>query len=57
MLDHPILVDRPIVCSPKGVRLCRPSEDVLDLLNTLPPGPLAKEDGTPVIDAEGTRLV
>ena len=56
MLEHPILVNRPIVCSPKGVRLCRPSEAVLDLLDNLPPGPLAKEDGTPLIDAEGNRL-
>ncbi|WP_102108801.1 arsenate reductase (glutaredoxin) [Oceaniglobus roseus] len=56
MLEHPVLVNRPIVCSPKGVRLCRPSETVLDLLDTLPPGPLAKEDGTPLIDAEGNRV-
>ena len=56
MLEHPILVNRPIVCSAKGVRLCRPSEAVLDLLDTLPPGPLAKEDGAPLIDAEGNRL-
>ena len=46
MLEHPVLVNRPIVCSPKGVRLCRPSEAVLDLLETLPPGPFHKEDGT-----------
>ncbi len=57
MLVHPILVNRPIVCSPKGVRLCRPSEAVLDLLDQLPPGPMAKEDGTPLIDAERNRLV
>jgi arsenate reductase (glutaredoxin) len=56
MVTHPILVNRPIVCSPKGVRLCRPSELVLDLLETLPPGPLAKEDGTLIIDAKGHRL-
>ncbi|WP_116599569.1 arsenate reductase (glutaredoxin) [Primorskyibacter marinus] len=56
MLDHPVLVNRPIVCSPKGVRLCRPSETVLDLLGNLPPGPMEKEDGTPLIDAEGNRL-
>lgn len=43
MLAHPILVNRPIVCTPKGVRLCRPSETVLDLLDRLPPGPMAKE--------------
>lgn len=57
MLEHPVLVNRPIVCSPKGVRLCRPSEMVLDLLNSLPPGPLSKEDGTPLIDEKGLRLV
>lgn len=55
MLEHPILVNRPIVCSPRGVRLCRPSEAVLDLLEKLPPGPMDKEDGTPLIDAEGNR--
>lgn len=57
MVAHPILVNRPIVCTRKGVRLCRPSEIVLDLLDTLPPGPLAKEDGTLLIDAKGNRLV
>lgn len=56
MVTHPILVSRPIVCTPKGVRLCRPSEAVLDLLDRLPPGPLAKEDGQLIIDAEGNRL-
>lgn len=57
MIAHPILVNRPIVCTPKGVRLCRPSEVVLDLLDQMPPGPLAKEDGQLVIDAQGNRLV
>jgi len=56
MLEHPVLVNRPIVCSPKGVRLCRPSEAVLDLLETLPPGPLYKEDGTLLVDADGKRV-
>lgn len=56
MLDHPVLVNRPIVASPKGVRLCRPSETVLDLLDRLPPGPLYKEDGALLIDAEGRRV-
>ncbi len=56
MLEHPVLVNRPIVCSPKGVRLCRPSEKVLDLLSRLPPGPMVKEDGTQLIDAEGNRV-
>ena len=55
MMAHPILINRPIVVSPRGVRLCRPSETVLDLL---PPqrGAFAKEDGTPVVDAAGNRL-
>lgn len=56
MLVHPVLVNRPIVATPKGVRLCRPSETVLDLLDRLPPGPLFKQDGQLVIDAEGKRL-
>ncbi|MDP2267852.1 MAG: arsenate reductase (glutaredoxin) [Deltaproteobacteria bacterium] len=56
MLEHPVLVNRPIVCSPKGVRLCRPSEAVLDLLETLPPGPLYKEDGEMIIDEKGQRI-
>lgn len=57
MLEHPVLVNRPIVCTPRGVRLCRPSETVLDLLERLPPGPFAKEDGALLIDAEGRRVV
>ncbi len=57
MLDHPILVNRPIVCSPKGVRLCRPSEAVLDLLDQLPEGPLYKEDGQMIIDENGSAKV
>ena len=56
MLEHPVLVNRPIVCTPKGVRLCRPSETVLDLLDRLPSGPLYKEDGQLMIDAEGNRV-
>ena len=56
MTRHPILVNRPIVCTPKGVRLCRPSETVLNLLEKLPLGPLAKEDGQVIIDAEGNRI-
>ena len=57
MLDHPILVNRPIVCSPKGVRLCRPSEMVLDLLAHLPPGPIYKGDGTMIVTEKGERVV
>lgn len=56
MIEHPILVNRPIVCTPKGVRLCRPSETVLDLLDRLPPGPLFKEDGEMILDEEGQRI-
>lgn len=57
MVTHPILVNRPLVCAPKGVRLCRPSEVVLDLLDRTPLGPLAKEDGQLLIDSEGNRIV
>jgi arsenate reductase (glutaredoxin) len=56
MLQHPVLVNRPLVATPRGVRLCRPSELVLDLLDRMPPGPLVKEDGTPLIDANGRRV-
>ena len=56
MIAHPVLVNRPLVATPKGVRLCRPSETVLDLLERWPPGPLLKEDGSPVLDAEGKRV-
>lgn len=55
MLAHPVLVNRPIVCTPRGVRLCRPSEVVLDLLDRWPPGPFQKEDGSLLIDASGQR--
>lgn len=56
MLEHPVLVNRPIVCSPKGARLCRPSETVLDLLEKMPSGPLYKEDGELIIDEKGQRI-
>lgn len=56
MITHPILVNRPIVCTAKGVQLCRPSETVLDLLDRLPPGPFHKEDGELLIDDEGRRV-
>jgi len=52
MLEHPVLVNRPIVCSPKGVKLCRPSEAVIPLLETPPEGPLYKEDGTLLWDGK-----
>lgn len=56
MIKHPILVNRPIVCSPKGVRLCRPSEVVLDLLDSWPKGPYYKEDSEQILNADGTRI-
>lgn len=56
MLEHPVLVNRPIVCCPKGVRLCRPSELVLDLLDKMPPGPLFKEDGEMIVNEKGERV-
>lgn len=56
MLAHPVLVNRPIVCSPKGVRLCRPSETILDLLEAQPKGPLYKEDGQMILDENGKPL-
>ncbi|MEL7369979.1 MAG: arsenate reductase (glutaredoxin) [Myxococcota bacterium] len=46
MLEHPVLVNRPLVATPKGVRLCRPSEAVLDLLTRKPTSPVYKEDGS-----------
>jgi arsenate reductase len=57
MLQHPILINRPIVVSPRGTRLCRPSEAVLDLLPHPQQGPITKEDGTVVVDADGKRRV
>jgi arsenate reductase len=54
---HPILLNRPIVVTPWGVRLCRPSEVVLDILPLPQRGPFAKEDGELIIDAQGRRLV
>ena len=56
MIEHPILVNRPIVCTSKGVRLCRPSDLVLDLLGHWPAGPFLKEDGTLLIDDQGKRV-
>ena len=56
MVKNPILVNRPIVCTSKGVRLCRPSETVLDLLDRFPAGPFHKEDGELLIDSEGRRI-
>jgi arsenate reductase len=56
MMAHPILINRPLVVSPLGVRLCRPSEAVLDLLPQPQRGAFSKEDGEPVVDAAGQRI-
>ncbi|RUV73771.1 MAG: arsenate reductase (glutaredoxin) [Mesorhizobium sp.] len=56
MLAHPILINRPIVVTPLGIMLARPSEAVLDILPNPDIGPFAKEDGEVVIDASGRRV-
>jgi len=56
MAAHPMLINRPIVVTPWGVRLCRPSEKVLDILPLPQKGPFAKEDGGKIVGADGRRL-
>ncbi len=56
MLAHPILINRPFVATDVGIRLCRPSELVLDILPAPQQGPFTKEDGEAVIDANGQRV-
>jgi arsenate reductase len=56
MIAHPVLINRPIVVSPLGVKLCRPSEEVLDLLPAGQRGAFTKEDGEKVIDEAGDRI-
>jgi arsenate reductase len=56
ILQQPILINRPIVVTPLGTRLCRPSEVVLDMLPNAQQGPFSKEDGEAVIDAQGRRI-
>ena len=56
MMEHPILINRPLVVSPLGVKLCRPSEEVLDLIPAAQRAAFAKEDGEQVIDAAGNRV-
>ena len=56
VMEHPILINRPLVVSPLGVKLCRPSEEVLDLIPADQRGAFAKEDGEQVIDAAGNRV-
>jgi arsenate reductase (glutaredoxin) len=57
MIAHPILINRPIVLTSKGARLCRPSEAVLDILPNPNIGPFIKEDGEVIIDEKGIRRV
>ncbi|TEU29667.1 arsenate reductase (glutaredoxin) [Acinetobacter seifertii] len=56
MLQYPILINRPFVVTPKGTRLCRPSEVVLDILDSKNLGYFAKEDGEVIIDEQGRRI-
>ena len=56
MMAHPILINRPLVVSPFGVKLCRPSEAVLDLIPARQRGAFAKEDGEQVVDEAGNRV-
>jgi len=56
MMTHPILINRPIVATPLGVRLCRPSEVVLDILPDPQRGAFTKEDGERVVDETGNRI-
>lgn len=56
MLAHPILINRPVVVTPLGTKLCRPSEAVLDILPGPQQGPFTKEDGEQVIDEHGNRI-
>ncbi|EJL89409.1 arsenate reductase (glutaredoxin) [Pantoea sp. GM01] len=57
MLNNPILINRPIVVSPLGTRLCRPSEAVIDILPDAQQGEFIKEDGERVIDDQGNRII
>lgn len=57
MMEHPVLINRPLVVTQLGVRLCRPSETVLDILPDPQRGAFAKEDGEHVVDAEGKRSI
>ncbi|MFA2962014.1 arsenate reductase (glutaredoxin) [Acinetobacter pittii] len=56
MVQYPILINRPFVVTPKGTRLCRPSEIVLDILDTQNLSYFAKEDGEVIIDEQGRRI-
>jgi arsenate reductase len=56
MMAHPVLINRPLVVTPRGVKLCRPSEVVLDILPDAQRGAFVKEDGEQVVDALGHRV-
>lgn len=56
MMEHPILINRPLVVTPLGVKMCRPSEAVLDILPDAQRGAFAKEGGEQVVDAAGNRI-
>ena len=56
MLAHPVLINRPLVVTPLGARLCRPSERVLDILPSAQQGAFIKEDGEAVVNAKGERV-
>lgn len=56
MMAHPLLINRPLVVTPLGVKLCRPSEAVLDILPARQLGAFVKEDGEQVVDADGNRV-
>ena len=56
MMAHPILINRPLVVTPLGVKLCRPSEAVLDILPDPQRNAFTKEDGEQVVDAHGRRV-
>ncbi len=56
MMAHPILINRPIVVTPRGVKLCRPSEAILDILPNPQRGAFTKEDGAAIVDSQGNRI-
>lgn len=56
MLEHPILINRPVVVTPRGTRLCRPSEVALEILPEAQKGAFSKEDGEQVVDRNGKRI-
>lgn len=56
MLRHPVLVNRPLVCTPKGVRLCRPCESVLELLDAPPTSPIFNAAGVMILNEKGERV-